>query len=102
MSLKGVELQIALPKTFEAGKLVEQEHQNVNAGQEFANNALQKQIERNRTAVLKSEKTAKINKDDPSEKKEDKEQREQKKERKSSSLEQNQHPFKGHFVDFSG
>lgn len=102
MSLKGVELQIALPKTFEAGKLAEQQQQNVNTGQEYANNALQKQIERNRTTVLKSDKSAQISEEDPSDKKESKDQQEHKKKQKSSPFEQAQHPFKGHFVDFSG
>ncbi|MBO2534600.1 MULTISPECIES: hypothetical protein [Rummeliibacillus] len=102
MSLKGVELQIALPKTFEAGKVAEQEQQHVNAGQELANVALQKQTERNRTAVLKSDKAAQINEDDPTNKKENEQQHKQKKEQKSSSDEQVQHPFKGHFIDFSG
>ena len=27
MSLKGIELQIAIPKTFDAGKIAEQKHQ---------------------------------------------------------------------------
>ena len=77
------------------------QQQNVNAGQEFANNALQKQIERNRTAVLKSDsKTSlKLMKMILLKKKRIK-KHERKKERESSK--QTQHPFKGHFVDFSG
>lgn len=102
MSLKGVELQIALPKTFEAGKLAEQAQQQVNTGQELANEALQKKLERNRTTVLESEKSAQISEDDPSDKKENKQKQERKKEKEFSSLKQAQHPFKGHFVDFSG
>lgn len=103
MSLKGVELQIALPKTFEAGKIADQEHQQVLAGQELANQALQKQIERNRTTVLKSEKSSQISDEDPSNKKENNhDQQGQKKNHHSSSFEEIEHPFKGHFVDFSG
>ncbi|WP_397537538.1 RNA polymerase subunit sigma [Rummeliibacillus pycnus] len=102
MSLKGVELQIALPKTFEAGKITEQAQQQVNAGQDFANHALQKQIERNRTAVLESDKTAQIREDDPSDDRENEKQRGKKKKHESPTLDQIQHPFKGHFVDFSG
>lgn len=102
MSLKGIELQIALPKTFEAGKIADQEHQQVLTGQELANQALQKQIERNRTAVLKSEKSSQISEEDSSNKKENNHQQGQKKNHHSSSFEQIEHPFKGHFVDFSG
>ncbi|MGG0657961.1 RNA polymerase subunit sigma [Rummeliibacillus pycnus] len=102
MSLKGVELQIALPKTFEAGKVAEQAQQQVNTGQELANQSLQKQIERNRTAVLESDKSAQISEDDPSDRKEKKHGQKKKQQHKSSALEQVQHPFKGHFIDFSG
>jgi len=42
MSLKGVELQIAIPKTFEAGKMVDQAQQQVLAQQAHANEALKK------------------------------------------------------------
>ncbi|HWI47885.1 MAG TPA: RNA polymerase subunit sigma [Rummeliibacillus sp.] len=102
MSLKGVELQIALPKTFEAGKITEQAQQQVNTGQDLANQALQKQIERNRTAVLESDKSTQISEDDPSNDRGNEKQQGQKKKHESSAHEQIQHPFKGHFVDFSG
>jgi len=46
MSLKGVELQIAIPKTFEAGKMADQAQQQVLAQQAHANEALKKEVER--------------------------------------------------------
>ncbi len=100
MSLKALELQIALPKTFEAGKLQEQTQQQVNNAQVFANQALQKQIEKNRTTVLESDHTTEV-KDEHSNKKENKKKQSQNKNTVSSNNEQIQHPFKGHFVDFS-
>jgi len=103
MSLKGIELQIALPKTFEAGKITEEAQQHVHTSQDLANQALQKQIERNRTTVLESDQSAQISENDTSgEKENNKQQQEQKMEHESSTLAEVQHPFKGHFVDFSG
>ena len=36
MSLKGIELQIAIPKTFDAGKIAEQKHQQSQLNQDQA------------------------------------------------------------------
>lgn len=60
MSLKGLELQIAIPKTYDAGKMVEQHQQNVIQQQYNANEALKKEIERKQLAVVDTEKTDKI------------------------------------------
>lgn len=46
MSLKGVELQIAIPKTVDAGKIAEQHQQNVVQQQYHANDALNREIEK--------------------------------------------------------
>ena len=37
MSLKGIELQIAIPKTFDAGKIAEQKHQQTQLNIDHAN-----------------------------------------------------------------
>ena len=42
MSLKAVELQIAIPKTFDAGKMADNHQQNVVSQQINANEALKK------------------------------------------------------------
>ena len=42
MSLKAVELQIAIPKTFDAGKMADNHQQNVIQQQMHANAALKK------------------------------------------------------------
>lgn len=44
MSLKGVELQIAIPKTFDAGKMADQKQQAVIHQQMHANEAAKKRI----------------------------------------------------------
>ena len=100
MSLKGVELQIAIPKTFEAGKMVDQAQQQVLAQQAHANEALKKEVERKQKIVNTSEGMDEISEDEDAggeyltgiHKKKKKHQQEK----------QAQHPFKGNFVDFSG
>ena len=55
MSLKAIELQIAIPKTFDAGKIADQNQQNIINQQINANEALKKEIERKQLAVNESE-----------------------------------------------
>ena len=55
MSLKGLELQIAIPKTFDAGKIADQHQQNTINQQMHANEALKREIERKQLTVGKSE-----------------------------------------------
>lgn len=102
MSLKGIELQIAIPKTFDAGKQVEQAQQQIHAGQESANAALNKQIEKNHTSLLESEKLKELRQDEPKE--QDGESQEQQEREKNETLNKNRtkHPYKGNFFDFSG
>ena len=44
MSLKGIELQIAIPKTFEAGKISEQKQQQSQLNQDLAQLQSEKEI----------------------------------------------------------
>ncbi|HBT73195.1 MAG TPA: RNA polymerase subunit sigma [Lysinibacillus sp.] len=102
MSLKGVELQIAIPKTFEAGKMADQAQQQALAQQAHANEALKKEVERKQKIVNTTEGMDEISEDEDAggeyltgiHKKKKKKQGQQEK--------QAQHPFKGNFVDFSG
>ncbi|KOY82703.1 RNA polymerase subunit sigma [Lysinibacillus macroides] len=100
MSLKGVELQIAIPKTFEAGKMADQAQQQVLAQQAHANEALKKEVERKQKIVNTSESMDEIS--------EEEEAGGEyingiyKKKNKHKLKKQAKHPFKGNFVDFSG
>lgn len=104
MSLKGVELQIAIPKTFEAGKIADQAHQQVLANQAHANEALKKDIERKQTAVNITERTDEITDDNESEGQYTNQDNNPKKKKNNAQneLKKAYHPFKGNFVDFSG
>ena len=102
MSLKAVELQVAIPKTFDAGKVAEQHQQNTINQQLDANEALKKELERKQKNVNNTENMDAIS---------DEEEREGKAEHllmldKGKKEEQEQpkaqHPFKGNFIDFSG
>src|SRR4051812_48939685 len=100
MSLKALELQIAIPKTFDAGKVAEQHQQNVINQQLNAHEALKKEIQRKQLQVSDTEKTDKI--------KDNKQQHQNHEENLLRTKHQNkeeieaQHPFKGNLIDFSG
>lgn len=101
MSLKAVELQIAIPKTFDAGKIADQHQQNVIGQQVNAHEALKKEIKKKQLQVTDTEKTDKItdNKKQQNQQQNLSEQNQQPKHEKEA---QAQHPFKGNFIDFSG
>lgn len=102
MSLKGVELQIAIPKTFEAGKMAEQAQQQTLAQQANANEALKKELERKQKVVNTSESMDEISKEEEAGGEYIKSTRRKKKKSDEKTTKQAQHPFKGNFVDFSG
>lgn len=100
MSLKAVELQIAIPKTFDAGKMADNHQQNVINQQTHANEALKKEIERKQMSVHESERLDHVNEEGEGA---DTEQQNAKKHKKSLMKEkQAKHPFKGNLFDFSG
>ena len=63
MSLKGLELQIAIPKTFDAGKIAEQKQQQSQLNQDFANALTERQTTKTRETVLGTEAYAKTDGD---------------------------------------
>lgn len=99
MSLKGIELQIAIPKTFDAGKVAEQKQQQSQINQDLANTLTERQALKNQETVLESEKFAKTNAD----KKNGEEGQAKDEERRNNEEEKKTvHPYKGSFVDFNG
>ncbi|HWL23647.1 MAG TPA: RNA polymerase subunit sigma [Ureibacillus sp.] len=100
MSLKGVELQIAIPKTFDAGKIAEHHQHNVLQNQMNANEALKKELERKQLTVNDTEPTEKINKDGNNNSGNNQETSDEEKKKKESK--EATHPFKGHLFDYSG
>lgn len=106
MSFKAVELQIALPKTFEAGKIQEQITQQIHANQDQSNEALKKQLEKNHTLLLESAELKKLKQDDPKEQQNELNEQHavqtDEQVEKEQQRQQAKHPFKGNFFDFSG
>lgn len=100
MSLKGIELQIAIPKTVDAGKLAEQKQQRSQISQDLAHAQTEKQAVKNKETVLETEKYTKMN---PNSKDENQsEQNEEDRAKKEEEEKNTRHPYKGSFVDFSG
>lgn len=99
MSLKGIELQIAIPKTFDAGKIAEQKQQQSQVNQDLANRLTEEQVIKNRETVLEAETSAKADAD-----KKNREEQEEKEKRRILKEEEERtvHPYKGSFVDFTG
>lgn len=99
MSLKGIELQIAIPKTFDAGKIAEQKQQRSQIAQDNAHVLTEKQAEKNKETVLEAKEFAKM---DPNKKNHEHEQEQNGERRNNKGEKKAGHPYKGSFVDFSG
>ncbi|MCK1996137.1 RNA polymerase subunit sigma [Psychrobacillus psychrodurans] len=100
MSLKLAELQIAIPKTFDAGKVADQIQQQSAIHQSNAQAASERQLEKNRETVTKSTEASETSSQD--EEKERMEQERQNRKKREQEIKETKHPFKGNFVDFSG
>lgn len=101
MSLKGVELQIAIPKTIDAGKLAEQHQNNVIQHQLNANESLKKEMLKKQLTVNDTESTEKLGKDERNSSGNQQSSQDQMRKKKDQTKDAT-HPFKGHFIDFSG
>ena len=102
MSLKAVELQIAIPKTFEAGKVAEQHQQNVINQQIDANEALKKELERKQMAVNMTGNMDAITDEEGKNGNGGSQSSFGEKNNSEQKQQKAQHPFKGNFIDFSG
>lgn len=105
MSLKSIEMQIALPRTMEAGKIQEQLQQRGQNVNDFAALRNQKEEEQKRTSVIKHEQKSnvKLSQDDKDKKNGSHNQqgREGMKEKIFKEMKE-KHPYKGNVIDYSG
>lgn len=99
MSLRGIELQIAIPKTFDAGKVAEQKQQQSQLNQDLANALTERQVLKNRETVLEAEKFGKTDADKNNR---EHSHAQDEKERNTEEEKETVHPYKGSFVDFTG
>ncbi len=103
MSLKAIEMQVALPRTLDAGKIQEQMQQRGQNMINIANDAVQNESEKKRNSVIKNEQSAetKLNKDAKNnmikmDRNVNMDVFKQKKRKKEH------HPYKGTIIDYSG
>ncbi|MGG0718806.1 hypothetical protein ABE096_14580 [Robertmurraya massiliosenegalensis] len=101
MSLKAIEMQIALPRTHEAGKLLEQMQQRGQLHQDLASDSVKKEDVKKKNSVIKQEQkdTARFQKDGQN--REQPDQNGTKREKHKHHPKEN-HPYKGTRVDYSG
>ena len=99
MSLKGIELQIAIPKTFDAGKLAEQKHQQTQLNMDHANALTERRTLKGRESVTELENSMKTSADGQSQ---DQSQSLDVDRQQNEEEEKTVHPYKGSFVDFIG
>ncbi|MBO0995417.1 hypothetical protein [Bacillus sp. SD088] len=106
MSLKLIELQVALPRTTEAGKIAEQLQQRGQAMTEQAKEETKDRIEQERQRVnqLDENDEVRLKKEDPSAKDQKERHSNQNKKEKTAEnkLVNEQHPYKGKRIDYSG
>lgn len=102
MSLKAIEMQIALPRMQDASKLQEQIQQRGQQQNEVAANSVASEVEKNRISVTKHEQKEQVRlKDQQRDKKGNQEGKKNRKNKESQSVKE-VHPYKGNFFDFSG
>ncbi|MCG3419069.1 hypothetical protein [Oceanobacillus jordanicus] len=98
MSWRSIEMQVALPRTQDAGKMQEQQmKQNQHFQESLAGVQLKQQLEK-RKQVTRSETTEKIKKED----KRTNCSEQNEKEQEQQSINKNDHPFLGKRIDFNG
>jgi len=102
MSLKAIEMQVALPRTFDAGKIQDQQDQR---GQLMNNHALQATLQeelKKRTSVIKGEEKGNISNNRQKDKESAGFSQGKKKLTRDEELALPDHPYKGSMIDYSG
>lgn len=104
MSLKAIELQVALPRTHDAGKIQEQWQQKDQLAFHHAANEVQKDDTKKRTAVIKQEQKEKpsLHKEGGGAGQHGSQRQPGKKKAMDSRQNKYQHPYKGISIDYSG
>ncbi len=102
MSLKAIEMQVALPRTYDAGKIQDQQDQR---GQLMNNHALQATLQeelKKRTSVIKGEGKGNVSSNREKDTESASLSQGQKKFTQDEELALPDHPYKGSMIDYSG
>lgn len=102
MGLKLLELQVALHRTQDAGKIQEQKNQRVMANQQLSSEEqkLKAEIEKNKSMKMEGKGDSKISSDDPSSNGHSEQKNKRPKNEEDSEMLPS-HPFKGKHIDIS-
>ena len=102
MSLKAIEMQVALPRTLDAGKIQEQMQQRSQNMIHIANDAIQHESEKKRNSVIKNEQSAETKLHKDAKKHDQNGQNHAYVHSQSEEKEKEHHPYKGTVIDYSG
>lgn len=105
MSLHLVELQIAIPRTQDVGKLQNELNDRTNITNAQMHHIVQKEEEVKRKSVNENEKTYQLKEEKERKSQQDErflKQKEKQQKQKSNEGTRHSHPFKGHYIDYSG
>ena len=101
MSLKSIEMQVALPRTLDANKLHDQLQQRGQLINDQANEEVKKEVEKQRNFVVKNESLAHTTLHNQKDKHQN-DKNEQYPDKEKQNVKQEHHPYKGNFIDYSG
>lgn len=105
VSLKAIEMQIALPRTQDAGKIQEQLLQKNLIQQDHATHQGRKEVERKQTTVIGEEQKLPAHfyeKEGSLDKGPNSQQRKKKENKRKTTVNIDPHPYKGNSIDYSG
>jgi len=102
MSFRAIELQVALPRTQDVGKIQEQLQQRGQVTQDQLADEQKKLDELRQVSTTEETEKSKLEKERQDQKKREQEKREQQAREKKKEVKKEAHPYKGKFVDFSG
>lgn len=104
MSLKAIELQVALPRTYDAGKLQEQMQQKGQLTHDFAAREMKKEVEKQEKTVVKKKQkdNVKLKRDEKSGHYVGSLALQDQESEEDETIISAKHPYKGNAIDFSG
>lgn len=101
MSLKSIEMQVALPRTLDATKLHDQLQQRGQLINDQAHEEVKKELEKQRNFVVKNENLAHTTLHNQKHEHK-KDEHEQHTDKEKQNVKHEYHPYKGNFIDYSG
>lgn len=102
MSLKSIELQIAIPKTFDAGKLTEQKNQQSMLNHEQAAAQTDERVMKQRNTVIETAESEKTRNSNDSSSEGNSEDTNDENTSRNKQQKHVSHPYKGGLVDYTG